>query len=324
MGLLQKISRLGQRWLGNHRFDEPHSTVRGLRICRIEEFETRRLMAADLHVGSVYFEQAAGDDAQPNILQFTFAGGVPGSQLTRIVIDGDKDGLGRSSGDVFFDTAPGGFGVFQSNPLTIISHDGFQVLDTHVTDGGMQLTIDLAGFDAGEKLVLSVDVDEFQFVSGPDIDVNAVAEGGEFQRSHFITSFTAKHYEDITTHVQFWDAYDQNFAAAETATGTHLNLPPDRYSGQLDLSDLTAGAVATAIQIPKPNSLSGVVYVDPNLNNHQDEGEPGIAGVSLTLRVFDGANYVSTGLTTVTDAQGKYKFDQLGIGTYQVVETQPI
>ncbi len=324
MGLLNSISQLGQRWLGNRRFDDPHASISRLRICRFEEVETRCLMAADLHVGSVYYEQAAGDDAQPNILQFTFEGGAPGTQLTRIVVDGDKDGAGKSSGDVFFDTAPGGFGVFQSNPLKIISHDGFQVLSTQVTDGGMKLVIDLAGFDVGETLVLSIDVDEYQFVSGNDIDVNAVAEGAEFQRSHFIASFVAPHYEDITTRTQFWDAYDQNFAAAEAASGTRLDLPPDRYSTELDLSDFTAGAVATIKQIPKPNSLSGVVYYDPNLNNQQDAGEPGISGVTLALMRLEGNAYVATNLTAVTDTLGNYKFENLAIGTYQVVETQPL
>ncbi len=144
-------------------------------------------MAADLHVGSVYYEQAGGDDALPNLIQFTFEGGAANTQLTRIVIDGDKDGLGLSSGDIFFDTAPGGLGSFKSNPLKIVSHDGFDVLDTQVVDGGTRMVIDLAGFDVGEKLIISVDVDEAQYVDPQtgEIDTNAVAEGGEFQRSHF-------------------------------------------------------------------------------------------------------------------------------------------
>ncbi|HTM55716.1 MAG TPA: SdrD B-like domain-containing protein, partial [Pirellulales bacterium] len=323
MSLLNQISRLGQRWLGKHRIDGAHESVRRPRMCRIEEMETRRLMAADLHVASVYYEQAAGDDDKPNILQFSFQGGAPGTQLTQIIIDGDKLRDGRSSGDVFFDTAPGGFGVFQSNPLTIVSHDGFQVLSTQVVDGGMQMVINLSGFEAGEKLQLSIDVDEFQFVDGDDIDMNAVAEGGEFQRSHFTTSFTAPHYEDITTSTQYWDDFDQNFANADASSGSHVDLPNDAYSPTVDLSDLTAGAVAVVKQVPKPNSLSGVVYSDHNLNNHQDAGDQGIDGVTVTLLELDGAAYIPTGLTTVTDTNGAYKFDGLGIGTYRVVETQP-
>ena len=91
----------------------------------------------------------------------------------------------------------------------------------------------------------------------------------------------------------------------------HLDLPHDRYTPNIDLSVLTAGAVAVAAQVPLPNSLSGVVYVDQNLNNQQDAGDHGIGGVNLTLYRLDDGQYVSTGRTTVTDTQGNYQFDQL-------------
>jgi protocatechuate 3,4-dioxygenase beta subunit len=324
VGLLRTISRLGS-WLGNTRFDEPHTKTKRLRICRFEEFEKRQVMAADLHVGSVYYEQAAGDDLQPNLIQFKYEGGAPGTTLTQIVIDGDKDGKGISAGDIFFDTAVGGYGVFKSNPFKVVSHDGFTVKGVQVVDGGMRMVIDLEGFDAGELLVISVDVDEFQFVDGNDIDVNAVAEGAEFQRSHFYATFQADHYFDLTTHVQYWDAYNQNFDQAENQSGLELNLPPDRYTSEIDYSDMTAGAVSVVKQVAKPNSLAGVVYVDQNLNNQQDlgDGDAGIAGVSLTLLRLEGSEYVSTGKTTFTDSQGRYKFDNLEIGTFRVVESQP-
>ncbi|MGD9723074.1 MAG: SdrD B-like domain-containing protein [Pirellulales bacterium] len=325
MGLLRKLFRIGGDPSANHRVDPAHRKLRP-HVCRFEQFEPRRAMAADLHVGSVYYEQAGGDDALPNMIEFTFEGGAPGTQLTRIIIDGDKDGQGRSSGDVFFDTAPGGLGVFKSSPLQIVSHDGFQVVNTQVVDGGMRMVIDLVGFEVGEKLVISVDVDESQFVDpqSGEIDVNAVAEGGEFQRSHFIASFQAPHYHDITTSVQFWDEFNQRFAEAEQSTGSHLELPPDRYRGPIDLSDFTAGAVAQAEQIPLPSSISGVVFVDQNLNNLQDPGDEGIGNVTVTLMLFNGSAYVPTGLTTVTDTLGNYHFDGLAPGKYRIVETQPV
>ncbi len=323
MGLFNKLFGLGRQESQLVRIDPPHKKVRRKRSCRFEQFEPRITMAADLHVGSVYYEQAAGDDAQPNLIEFTFEGGAAGTQLTQIIIDGDKDGKGRSSGDIFFDTAPGGLGSFKSNPLEIVSHDGFQVLGTEVVDGGMRLVINLSGFDAGEKLVISIDVDESQFVDGATIDTNAVAEGGEFQRSHFMATFKAPHYYDVNTAVQYWDEYNQNFAQVEASTGTHLDLPPDRYSNTTDFSDFTAGAVAKAIQPPLPSSISGVVFVDQNLSNSQDAGENGLGNVSLTLLVLDGNTYVSTGKTTTTNGQGQYKFDELLPGVYRVVETQP-
>jgi serine-aspartate repeat-containing protein C/D/E len=328
VGLLNKISGLGQRWLGKNRLDDAHVAVRRPRRCQIEEMESRRLMVADLHVGAVYYEPASGLDSHPNVIQISFAGGAPGTQLTHLDIDGNKDGGPLSFNDAIFDTAAGGLGSYGFSPLSIVSHDGFQVVASHVVDGDTKLSLDFQGFQAGMKLVLSIDADQVLFIgTGPergDVEVDSVVEGAEFQRSHFVTSFSAPHYEDITTSTLFWDQYDGNFAAADRTSQSQLDLPADRYSDpSKDQSVLTAGAVATAEQVPKPNSIAGVVYSDHNLNNHQDAIDQGIGGVNLTLLVLNGANYVPTGLTTITDSQGAYKFDGLAIGTYRVVETQP-
>ena len=43
----------------------------------------------------------------------------------------------------------------------------------------------------------------------------------------------------------------------------------------------------------------------------------------MTLLELDNGNYVSTGQTTTTDANGDYSFKNLEPGTYRVVETQP-
>src|SRR4051812_34143139 len=77
----------------------PQKVGRRTRRCQIEELETRRLMAADTvpHVvlGSVYFEEATGDDSKPDVIQVTFKGGAAGTTLNKITISGDKrnDGL---------------------------------------------------------------------------------------------------------------------------------------------------------------------------------------------------------------------------------------
>ncbi len=69
-----------------------------------------------------------------------------------------------------------------------------------------------------------------------------------------------------------------------------------------------------------PVSISGFVYVDLNNNCSREQGEAGIAGVTITL--LD-ANGNSTGRTTTTDANGFYRFDGLAPGLYGVAETQP-
>ncbi|WP_161604415.1 SdrD B-like domain-containing protein [Roseiconus nitratireducens] len=68
-----------------------------------------------------------------------------------------------------------------------------------------------------------------------------------------------------------------------------------------------------------PSSLSGTVYIDLDDDCYQDPDEDGIAGVTIELRDSDG-NRVAT---TVTDANGNYRFEGLRSGTYTVVELQP-
>ncbi|MBX3668351.1 MAG: DUF11 domain-containing protein [Rhodocyclaceae bacterium] len=63
-------------------------------------------------------------------------------------------------------------------------------------------------------------------------------------------------------------------------------------------------------------SIAGSVYVDANDNGLRDAGEPGIAGVTITLSGTSGG-------TTVTDASGAFGFSNLPPGTYTLTETQP-
>jgi protocatechuate 3,4-dioxygenase beta subunit len=292
-----------------------------LRRCGFEELEPRQLRAGDLHLGAVYFEEATGDDSAGDRLEITFAGGAPGTQLKSLTINGDKllDG-GLTLGDIFFDTAQGGGGSFKAVPLSIVSRDGFTITSIVVQDGSSLITFEFAGFDAGEKLVFDVDVDEQGLFSS-----TSVAEGGEFEGSRLTGAFVNPHFEDASLTGVFFDEYDDEFAAAAAKAGSQLGLPPDRYMppGTVDREDRTAGAVATFTQIPKPITISGRVFNDPNLSNSQDASELGIAGVSLSLLQWNGTSYVATGKTTTTSALGDYKFDGVLPGTYRVVETQP-
>ncbi|AUG79203.1 hypothetical protein CFP65_4456 [Kitasatospora sp. MMS16-BH015] len=81
--------------------------------------------------------------------------------------------------------------------------------------------------------------------------------------------------------------------------------------------------VGIGVQWPPtpPNSLGDFVWEDSNKNGLQDPGEPGVAGIKVTL--LDGQGRVvrdKTGkpVTAVTDATGKYLFDKLPNGTYGV------
>ena len=118
MGLLRSIIQTGHAPSACGASTPPHTQPRRAHICRFEQFEARLPMAADLHVGSVYYEQAGGDDAAPNLIQFTFEGGAANTQLTRIIIDGDKDGLGTLVGRRVLRHRPGRAGVVQIQSLS--------------------------------------------------------------------------------------------------------------------------------------------------------------------------------------------------------------
>ncbi|MBN8545883.1 MAG: choice-of-anchor A family protein [Ignavibacteria bacterium] len=70
---------------------------------------------------------------------------------------------------------------------------------------------------------------------------------------------------------------------------------------------------------PAPASLGDKVWNDANQNGIQDNGEAGIANV--TVKLYTSAN-VLVG-TTTTDANGNYSFTNLSAGTYFVEFTKP-
>jgi serine-aspartate repeat-containing protein C/D/E len=323
VSLLRTVRNLARRFnLFDSAHSDPHERKTHLRICQVEELETRRAMAvAPIHLGSVYYEEASGDDSAPDVIHITFNGGAPGTQLAQLKIDTDKAGDGLSIGDMFWDISAGGKGSFNHVPLTIVSSNGFVVNSITLTDGGTTMLIDATGWDAGETLVISLDVDEQGFGNS----TTAVAEGGEWEGTIMTGTFVSPNYETITGSAIYFDYYDDEFAAAAGTAGSALNLPPDNYNPPdvVNREDRTAGAVLVMQQIPKPIMLSGVVYHDRNQTVTQEAGEEGIAGVSLTLELWNGTTYVSTGKTAVTDANGAYKFNGLLPGKYRVVETQP-
>ena len=287
-----------------------------MRRCRFEQMEPRQLLsAAPIHVGAVYFEDAGGEDIVGDRFQITFSGGAPGTQLTQLVIETDKNSNGvLDMGDCFFDTQPTAPGDFGSVGFGVVSQAGIDSYHVSVSDGGDTLTLTFTGFDPGETFIFSIDVDE-QGWSNP----NAVAEGGEFEGSRLLATFEADHFAVANGMDVFLDKYDSKL------TPSGLNLPADDYylPPALPVPIQTAGAVFQVQQQPLPITISGTVFEDLDVDNARDTGESGIAGVSLTLLELVDQNYISTGKTTVTAADGSYHFDGMLPGTYRVVETQP-
>ncbi|MFD8499967.1 SdrD B-like domain-containing protein, partial [Amycolatopsis sp. NPDC059657] len=102
------------------------------------------------------------------------------------------------------------------------------------------------------------------------------------------------------------DAKDSDADPATGCTKTTV-LGPDKRE------DLTLDAGLVAPVVPK-NKLGDYVWIDTNRNGLQDDGEPPVNGVKVTLKDGAGADKG----TTTTGADGKYGFGDLPDGTYQV------
>ncbi len=291
--------------------------------------ETRRLMTADavapIHVGITELDPNSADKSQPNTFQVTFQGGGAGTELTQLEIDGSKLGGQLAVGDVIFDTAAGGIGSAEPQPFTVVSDSGFQVSGVQVQNDSSILVINLSGFTAGDTLTFSIGAETVTSIDPitSAVSLNPVVSGAAFAGSQFNATFVATGYSSAEASGDFVDAYDASFAAANQSSGTTLDLPDDAYSTTQNLSTYSAGAVAVVTQPPLPRDLKGVVFNDLNLDNQQESGEPGLAGVTLSLWQMVGNTYVNTGKTATTDSGGNYDFPSLLPGTYQVVMNTP-
>jgi hypothetical protein len=83
-----------------------------------------------------------------------------------------------------------------------------------------------------------------------------------------------------------------------------------------------------------PGTVSGYVFIDLNQSGTRDPGEPGIAGVDVTVsgtafpntrleRPLPAADVGGGSLVVQTDADGLWRFPRLSPGEYEFVETQP-
>ncbi len=80
----------------------------------------------------------------------------------------------------------------------------------------------------------------------------------------------------------------------------------------------TPTATPTATPTPTLGQVVGVTFVDLNRDQVRQTGEPGVSGVTVTLR--QGAAVVAT---DVTDGDGHYRFASLVAGSYSVTVTVP-
>ncbi|MPT46989.1 MAG: DUF11 domain-containing protein [Sphingobium sp.] len=115
-------------------------------------------------------------------------------------------------------------------------------------------------------------------------------------------------------------AYADGRESVGTQGGTVNNAVFDSTpaSNRIASIPLVAGEEGTGYDFgERATTLSGRVYHDKDRDGN-DNGEPGIAGVTITLK--QGGTVIAT---TTTDANGHYTFPNLPAGNYTVEEDQP-
>lgn len=111
-------------------------------------------------------------------------------------------------------------------------------------------------------------------------------------------------------------AGDAEGPLTNTASVTATEADPDSGNN-------TASETTTVVELPR-STLAGLVYVDFDQNGHISAGEPGIAGVEVSLVPVDvNGDVRGASISQVTDSNGEYRFTNLAAGRYRVVETQP-
>ncbi len=163
----------------------------------------------------------------------------------------------------------------------------------------------------------------------PNVTVNLMQGGSiigttttDADGKYLFTKLTAGEYEvcfvrplnyDFTTQgaTGSKDATDSDAADANGCTG-----PITLSAGESDLA-WDAGLVRTEV-VSEPAALGDTVWADTNSNGQQDETGTGVQGVVVNLK--QGGTII---FTKTTDADGKYLFDNLTPGTYEVCFVKP-
>ena len=113
----------------------------------------------------------------------------------------------------------------------------------------------------------------------------------------------------------------------DTSTGVLSGTPAAGTGGTYNLTFTASNGVGTpatqnfTLTVDQPvATISGTVFHDFNLDGVQDDGEPGIAGVTVFLDL-DGSGVLKAGdPTAITDSNGNFQLGVASAGTYTVRE----
>ncbi len=168
--------------------------------------------------------------------------------------------------------------------------------------------------DAGEPGIAGILVQVFDGASlvGTDTtDANGEYLVGNLPAGDYTVQFNLPGGREFTTQ----DAgADDTVDSDPDATGRTAVIPLAAGENNIDVD---AGVLP--IPVVELGSISNLVFEDTNGDGIQDAGEPGVAGVTVTVRNSLGAVVA----TATTDANGEYIVEDLPADTYTVEFTVP-
>ena len=89
-----------------------------------------------------------------------------------------------------------------------------------------------------------------------------------------------------------------------------LALRTDEAAVTIGLGELHMGETLSGVNVGalKPTSVGGVVWMDADDDGRRQNGDAGVQGVTVQMRITDSAD-AGTTLNATTDASGSYRFD---------------
>ncbi|WP_293076587.1 S8 family serine peptidase, partial [Okeania sp. SIO3B5] len=146
-------------------------------------------------------------------------------------------------------------------------------------------------------------------------------ENGELDDGELSTVTDAEgYYEfdglDAGTYViaeELQDGWEQTYPASPSTQTVELE------NGE-DLEDINFGNRELT---PETGSISGYKWNDLNGNSEWDDGEPILEGVTIYIDENENGEFDEGEISTLTNAEGYYEFDDLDAGTYVIGEIIP-